>query len=57
MCTLPDVVIGNHEGLAEWLGGVEPHPRVLLHGSGQLTSDGCGAGVQGAGNGREQGLV
>lgn len=57
MCTLPDVVIGNHEGLAERLGDVEPNPRVLLHGCSQLTSDRGGAGVQGAGDCREQGLV
>lgn len=53
----PDVLVGDYEGLAERLGGVEPHPRVLLHGRRQLASDGSSAGVQGAGDGRQEGLI
>lgn len=54
---LPDVVIGHYEGFAERLCRVEPHAGVLLHCCRELTSDGGGAGVQGAGDGREQRLV
>lgn len=54
---LPDVLVRHHEGLAKWLGRVEPHPGVLFHGGRELPSDGHGAGVQGTGDGREQCLV
>lgn len=54
---VPDVLVGHHEGLAEGLGRVQPHPGVLLHGGRELPGDGHGARVQGAGEGREQGLV
>lgn len=53
----PDVLICNYEGLAQRLSRVEPHSRVLLHGRGQLAGDGRGAGVQGAGNCRQESLV
>lgn len=54
---LPDVLVGHHEGLAERLGRVQPHPGVLLHSGRELPGDGHGAGVQGAGDGRQQGLI
>lgn len=54
---LPNVVIGHYEGLAERLCCIEPHARVLLHCCCELAGDGGGAGVQGAGDGREQRFV
>ena len=49
---LPDVLIGDDEGLAQGLCGVEPHPWVLLYSSRQLASDGGCTGVEGTGDGR-----
>lgn len=46
----PDVLVCDDEGLAQRLGRVEPHTRVLLHSCRQLTGDWSGAGVQSARN-------
>lgn len=54
---LPNVVIGHYEGFAERLCCIEPHAGVLLHCGCELAGDGGGAGVQGAGDGREQRFV
>lgn len=54
---LPDVLICNYEGLAQWLSRVEPHSGVFLHGRRQLAGDGRGAGVQSARNGRQESLI
>lgn len=54
---LPNVVIGHYEGFAERLCCIEPHARVLLHCCCELARDGGGAGVQGAGDSREQRFV
>lgn len=40
-CVVPDVVVGDDEGFAEWLGGVEPDSRVFLCCGGRLTRDGA----------------
>lgn len=57
-CTsVPDVLIGHHKSLAEGLRTVEPDSGVLLHGSRQLARDGGAAGVQGAGNGRQERFI
>lgn len=53
----PDVLVRDDEGLAERLGRVQPHAGVLLHGRRQLAGDGGGAGVQGAGDGRQESLI
>lgn len=55
--SLPDVLVGHHEGLAERLGRVEPHAGVLLHSGRELSRDGRGAGVERTGDGREEGLI
>lgn len=54
---LPDIVVSHHEGLAERLRGVQPHAGVLLHRGRVLPRDGLGTGVEGAGDGGEQGPV
>lgn len=54
---LPNIVIGHDEGFAERLWRIEPHAGVLLHCCCELASDGGRAGVQGAGDGREQRFV
>lgn len=53
----PDVLIGHYEGLAQRLSRVEPHSWVLLHSRRQLAGDGSGAGVQSAGNRRQESLI
>ena len=53
----PDVLISDYEGLAQWLCGVEPDSRVLLHSSRQLASNGSGTSVEGACDGRQESLV
>lgn len=53
----PDVLVRDDERLAQRLGRVEPHTRVLLHGRRQLTGDGSGAGVKSARNGRQESLI
>lgn len=53
----PDVIVSHDKGFAERLRRVEPHSGVFLHGSGQLPGDRSGAGVQGAGQGREQQFI
>lgn len=55
--TLPDVIISHYEGFAERLCRVEPHSGIFLHCSGELSSDGRGAGVQSAGDGRKQRFI
>lgn len=57
LSVLPYVVISHHKGFAEWLSGVEPDSGVFLHCSSELSGDGCGAGVQGTGDCREQRFV
>lgn len=54
---IPNIFISHHKCFAKWLWSVEPHARILLHGCRQLPSDGHGAGVQGTGNGRQEGLI
>lgn len=54
---VPDVFVGDDEGFAEWLGGVEPDSGVFLCCGGRLTRDGARSHVQSAGYGRQQRLV
>lgn len=54
---LPDVLVGDGEGLAERLGRVEPDCRILLSRYRRLSRNRSRAHVQSAGDGRQQGVV
>lgn len=49
----PDVFISDGEGLAEWLGRVQPDGRVLLSSHRRLSRDWRRAHVQSAGDGQQ----
>lgn len=54
---LPDVLVGDGEGLAERLGRVEPDCWILLSRYRRLSRNRSWAHVQSAGDGRQQGVV
>lgn len=53
----PNIIISHYKGFAERLRSVEPDSWIFLHRSSELSSDGRRAGVQGAGDRREQRFV
>lgn len=57
LLVLPDVLVGDGEGLAERLRRVEPDCRILLSRYRRLSRNRSRAHVQSAGDGRQQGVI